>query len=45
MIEIVKKHYIYQSSEINLDGKNSWIFGRMSHNTCTFVMQNISSFW
>ena len=30
--------------EKNMEGKNSWIFGTIAHNTCYFIVQNISSF-
>ena len=44
MIKIVERHRFHHSGEKNLDGKDSWIFGAIPHNTCNFIMQSISSF-
>ena len=43
MVEIVKGHYFHHTDE-KLDGKNTWIFYRISHNTGNFIMQKINSF-
>ena len=39
-ITLVKRHHFPHSGKNNLDGKKSWIFGSIPHNTCNVIMQN-----